>query len=156
MDFNGFNNFEDFVKYCGYTGDDNSNKKEQSKSNNAEGCNDIPGGFQDLNPQLFTVIGELLGCVMAGNMPFNVQNAVGNWFELLGQVILTCNAQQQYFQSGPGSCYKTENKNINNAFCSNNSNSSSSDLDELKKSISNLTREVKELKKEINILKNDK
>lgn len=154
-----FNNFEDFAKNCGSTGDDKSG--ESKNNNDTEGCNDIPGGFQDLNPQLFTVIAELLGGVMAGNMPFNVQNAVGNWFELLGQVILTCNAQQQYFQSGPGRYYNTKNKNINNSFCSSNSNSSSDtssydDIDELKKSISNLIGEVKELKKEINKLKNDK
>ena len=161
MDFNGFNNFEDFAKNCGYTGDDNSNKSGESKNNNStEGCNDIPGGFQDLNPQLFTVIGELLGSIMAGNMPFNVQNAVGNWLELLGQVILTCNAQQQYLQSGPGRYYNTNNKNVNNSFCASNSNSSSNtsscgELDELRKSISNLMGEVKELKKEINKLKND-
>ena len=106
------------------------------------------------------MIGELLGSVMAGNMPFNVQNAVGNWLELLGQVILTCNAQQQYFQSGPGRYYNTNNKNVNNSFCASNSNSPSDtnscdELDELKKSISNLMGEVKELKKEINKLKND-
>jgi len=162
MDSNGFNNFEDFIKYCGYTGGDNSSKTGQSKNNtNTEGCNDIPGGFQDLNPQLFTVIGELLGCVMAGNMPFNVQNAVGNWLELLGQVILTCNAQQQYFQGGPGRYYNTNDKNINNSFCSSNSNSSAStssydEMNELKKSIGKLMMEVKELKKEIEKLKDDK
>ncbi|PRR83113.1 hypothetical protein [Clostridium vincentii] len=161
MDFNEFNNFEDFAKKCGYTGRANSNKSGESQNNNdSEGCDDIPGGFQDLNPQLFTVIGELLGSVMAGNMPFNVQNAVGNWLELLGQVILTCNAQQQYLQSGPGRYYNINNKNINNPFCSSNSNNSTNnsscgELDELKKGMNDLMREVKELKKEINELKSD-
>lgn len=144
-----------------YNANNKSNNSQESKSNNSEGCNDIPGGFQDLNPQLFTVIAELLGNVMAGNMPFNVQNAVGNWLELLGQVILTCNAQQQYLQSGPGRYYDTDNKNINNSFCPSSSNNSSNnssvdELGELTKSINSLMGEVKELKNEINKLKSDK
>lgn len=37
---------------------------------------DIPGGFQDINPLLFITIGEILGDIMAGNMPYNVANSV--------------------------------------------------------------------------------
>ena len=32
---------------------------------------------------------------MAGNLPFNVQNVVGNWLQLVGQAIEVFNAQQQ-------------------------------------------------------------
>ncbi|MBE6071087.1 MAG: hypothetical protein E7208_03905 [Clostridium butyricum] len=81
------------------------------------GCNDIPGGFQNVNPELFIVVAEILGNVMAGNMPFNVQNAVGNWLELVGQVILTYNAQQQYFQGGPGRYFNPIYYNVSNPFC---------------------------------------
>lgn len=74
-------------------------------------------GFQDLNPELFVLIGELLGNAIAGNLPFNVQNSLGNWFQLVGQAMLTFNAQQQYFQGGTGRYYNPKYKNVANPFC---------------------------------------
>ena len=86
------------------TNDNNKNsQKEDSKSNyknnfnygffytneNGYGCNDMPGGFQKINPMLFVVIGDILGDLMSGKLPFNVQNAVGNWIQLVGQAIET-------------------------------------------------------------------
>ena len=56
-------------------------------------------------PEVFTVIGEVLGTLEASNMPLNVQNSVGNWLELIGQAILTYNAQQQLLEQGPGDVY---------------------------------------------------
>lgn len=139
----------------------------QNSGNSKEGCKDIPGGFQDLNPELFGILGTIVGEVMAGNMPFNVQNAVGNWLELVGQIILVYNAQQQYFQSGPGLYYNCKNKNINNSSCesstssSTTSSSSSSngcncekEILQLKESIKELVSEIEELKREINSIKN--
>lgn len=137
----------------------------QNSGSNKEGCNDIPGGFQDLNPELFGVLGTIVGEVMAGNMPFNVQNAVGNWLELVGQIILVYNAQQQYFQSGPGLYYNSKNKNINNSYCESNTSSSSTtssssntsncekEIKQLKESIQGLVNEIEELKREINNIK---
>lgn len=84
---------------------------------NGFGCNDMPGGFQRINPMLFIVIGDILGDVMAGNLPFNVQNSIGNWIQLVGQAIETYSSQQQYFQSGPGRYYSPENLNITNPLC---------------------------------------
>ena len=146
MDRNGFGNFEDIFRACGLGNinmDDLKNSKD-NKSNeekfrdkttsdgNAQdtgggfnfGCNDIPGGFQNVNPELFIVVAEILGNVMAGNMPFNVQNAVGNWLELVGQVILTYNSQQQYFQGGPGRYFNPMYYNVSNPFCNQTSTSS--------------------------------
>ena len=126
---------------------------------NNDGCNDIPGGFQDLNPELFTIVGEILGQIAAGNMPFNVQNAVGNWLELVGQVILTNNAQQQYLECGPGKYYNIKNKNNQNPYCPTDSDESDNDkseeIKELKDCICVLSNEVKKLKKELNELKKD-
>lgn len=89
------------------------------------GCNDLPGGFQDIDPQLYLVLGELLGNVIAGNLPINVSNSIGNWIELLGQVILTYSAQQQYFQNGPGRFYSPIYKNVGNPFCQSRSSTGS-------------------------------
>ncbi|OPF50810.1 hypothetical protein BH721_06800 [Clostridium baratii] len=111
MSSNECNDFEEFLKNFSASFDfGNENSTE-------EGCEDIKGGFQDLNPHIFPLTAELVGHVLASNLPFNVQNAIGNWFELLGQIILTYNSQQQYFQGGPGKYYDVRNKNIGNPYC---------------------------------------
>jgi hypothetical protein len=127
MEFNGWNSFEDLAKACGYTNNTTSNETSNNNSGNTSGnmgCCDIPNGFQSLNPELFVVIGEVLGNIMAGNMPFNVQNAVGNWLQLVGQAIETYNAQQQYFQGGPGRYFNPKYYNATNPFCTTTSTSS--------------------------------
>lgn len=75
--------------------------------------------FQNVNPELFVVVGELLGNVIANELPFNVQNAVGNWLQLVGQAIETYNAQQQYYQQGPGRYFTPDSFNVDNPFCQN-------------------------------------
>lgn len=72
--------------------------------------------FQNVNPELFIVVGELLGNVIANELPFNVQNAVGNWLQLVGQAIETYNAQQQYYQQGPGRYFTPDSFNVDNPF----------------------------------------
>lgn len=128
MKFNGWNSFEDMARACGYTteNNDSSGRANSYSTNdfNNMGCNDIPSGFQSLNPELFTVIGEILGNMIAGRIPFNVQNAIGNWLQLVGQAIETYNAQQQYFQGGPGRYFNPKYYNESNPFCSTNSNTS--------------------------------
>ena len=118
MNSNGWCNFEDLFRACGYT--------NSSENKDNTGCNDIPNGFQALPPELFAIIGEIIGNIIAGNIPFNVQNVIGNWLELVGQVILVFNSQQQYFESGPGRFFDPKNYNIENPFCSNNPPSSTS------------------------------
>lgn len=199
---NNFNNFNDFLNYCmkcyestnssknsknesnsntsSNTSNNNSNENNSNTTNNSSSdCGgDIPGGFQTINPQFFLIIGELMGNVMAGNMPFNVQNVIGNWLQLIGQAIEVFNAQQQYMQGGPGRYYDIRNLNINNPFCSGNSNTvqqeadgpslnnngssnannvnRSNEISELKEYIEKLNKEVENLKKEIKNIKKDK
>lgn len=201
MDLNDFNNFDDFLKFCreyvnsennkNNTNDDSSEEDKECNdckfgSKNAEAsesarnaCSDIPGGFQDINPQLFTIVTTILGTLVATNLPFNVQNAIGNWLELLGQSIITFNAQQQYFQGGPGRTYNPIYRNAANPFCpdgsdesqanissnkrknknretSNVEDTSNKEINELKDCINNLNNEIEELKKEIDKLKKRK
>ncbi len=171
MNFSGWSNFEDFARACGYTNfnnnaNNNSNNNSETNNFNNTGCYDIPNGFQCLNPELFVIIGTILGEIMAGNLPSNVQNALGNWFELLGQVILTYSAQQQYFQEGPGLYFNPKNYNINNQYCNTtqNSNSSKSNkessknnqnnidkINELESRINDLIAEIEVIKNKINI-----
>lgn len=46
-----------------------------------------------LNPYEFTLIATVIGFTIAPALTVNQQNSLGNFFELLGQVILTINAQ---------------------------------------------------------------
>ena len=197
MNQNGNNSFDEFIKFFNEymasfdseTTDENSSSNTSQASNgrcencmfgneNAEAtedqrkaCSDVPGGFQDFNPQILNLITVLFGNIAAQKMPFNVQNALGNWLQLLGQVIITFNAQQQYFQGGPGRIYSPIYRNAANPFCSNSSDEgqanvssskkkkttsssenkvqSSNDINELKKSISELSKQIKELQSEI-------
>ena len=170
MNFNGWDNLEDLFRACGYTSssNDNNDNNNNNNNNNGYGCNDIPNGFQTLHPELFIIIGEILGNIVAGTLPFNVQNAIGNWLQLVGQAILTYNAQQQYFQAGPGRYYEARNYNIVNPFCSSsppstaaytanpknvsktsktsNSKSNSNRIDELEKQVEELTNEINQIR----------
>lgn len=158
MSLGGCSNFEDLLRACGYTNINNS----ENNNSNSTGCFDIPNGFQNINPELFVAISGILGEIISGNIPFNVQNALGNWFELLGQVILTYNAQQQYFQGGPGRCFSPQNYNVNNQFCNTNQNSTQNNkqntqdssteakLEKLESCINDLVIEIELLKSKLN------
>lgn len=131
MEFKGWGSFDDLVRACGYTNCNENSENNNSNTGNINnefnniGCNDIPNGFQGLDPQLFILVGEILGNIISGRLPFNVQNALGNWLQLVGQVIETYNAQQQYFQSGPGRYFHPKNFNAANQFCTQNQSSAS-------------------------------
>ncbi|MGG7097258.1 hypothetical protein [Clostridium sardiniense] len=151
---NDFNEFNEFMKQFGFNfGYNNCNNKDNVDDfDPKERCEDIPGGFQDLHPQLFVLIGDIMGQIMVGDMPFNVQNSIGNWFELIGQVILTYSAQQQYFQNGPGRYYNRKYKNVGNPFCETNPTPDNQSLD-YNKEILSLKNNIKSLTKEIESLK---
>lgn len=70
--------------------------------------------LQDVHPEALLLATELLGNLSSLQMPFNVQNLIGNWLQLIGQIILVFNAQQQLWQNGPGHYYNCCNKNIGN------------------------------------------
>ncbi|GAA0068521.1 hypothetical protein UT300003_00440 [Clostridium sardiniense] len=162
MKSDSMNDFNEFMKQFGFNfRDNNCNNRDNAENFDPdERCEDIPGGFQDLHPQLFVLIGDIMGQIMAGEMPFNVQNAIGNWFELIGQVILTYSAQQQYFQNGPGRYYKRKNKNVGNPFCEANptpdnaadhggirqNTNYDTEINILKGNMESLTKEIESLK----------
>lgn len=121
--------------------------------------------IQGIDPAVFSVIGDLVGVALAGNLPFNVQNSIGNWLCLLGQTIVTFNAQQQTYVQGPGECFNPKDYNRDNPNCQSGSGSGSGsgntcncqdEINELKDSICVLIDEVNRLKKEVNKLKEEK
>lgn len=49
-----------------------------------------------ISPMEFGTIGCIVGLLIAAPLNSNEQNSLGNFFELVGQVILTIQAQQSY------------------------------------------------------------
>ncbi|AIY80980.1 hypothetical protein U728_1290 [Clostridium botulinum 202F] len=142
MDLNNFSGIAELLKYLGYekiTEEDDDELTESNKSSNesdTSNCKckidptagastnwyaklnlDIPGGFQDINPILFITLGEVIGNVISGQLPYNVANTISNLIILVGQIIETCGTQQQYYEIGPGRYFNRLYKNIENPFC---------------------------------------
>jgi len=46
-----------------------------------------------LTPFEFTTLGIVTGYILSERLTINQQNSLGNWLELVGQIILTYNAQ---------------------------------------------------------------
>lgn len=61
----------------------------------------------NINPQTFSLIGVAVSAVLVGDLNVNEQNSLGNWFELVGQYMLTHAAQQQLIEG------RIENSNLN-------------------------------------------
>lgn len=162
MDFNGFEGIDEILRYLGYEKSDNSNvdidSNDNKDTNTCKDLNlDIPGGFQDMSPLLFITVGELLGNIIAGQLPFNIANAVANYIILIGQIIEAYGTQQIYQEIGPGRYYSPEFKNIDNPICSNEEKlKEDNTLNEIKIEIkklicdlSNLTNRIDKLEKNI-------
>ena len=97
-----------------------------------------------------SIIGELLGNVFAGTMPFNVQNAIGNWLQLVGQAMLTYNAQQQYYQSGPGRYYDRANRDVTNPFIPSDSDvKKAQEMEDLKSQVADMKRQIEALSRAV-------
>ncbi|MFZ5969883.1 MAG: hypothetical protein ACOYVK_22205 [Bacillota bacterium] len=52
----------------------------------------------NLSASQFALLASILGIGVANNLNSNQQNSLGNFFESLGQTILTVNAQEQLLQ----------------------------------------------------------
>ena len=46
-----------------------------------------------LSPIEFTTLGVIVGYVLTISLDVQTQNSLGNWFELVGQILLTASAQ---------------------------------------------------------------
>lgn len=56
-------------------------------------------GFWGLPAPLMSALGTVLGFALLGGLDMNQQNVLGNWLELIGQVLETNSAQLQLLQS---------------------------------------------------------
>ena len=56
-------------------------------------CNAFVNMLLSLNEYELTILGCAIGLILAPTITINQQNSLGNFFELIGQVLLTVNAQ---------------------------------------------------------------
>lgn len=56
-------------------------------------CNAFVNLLLSLNEYELTILGCAIGLLLAPTITVNQQNSLGNFFELIGQVLLTINAQ---------------------------------------------------------------
>lgn len=77
-----------YIKFIG----DKMDKSEFEKFMSQD-FNSFSSWLFSLNSYEFTFIASLAGFAIAPSLTLNEQNSLGNFFELLGQVILTINAQ---------------------------------------------------------------
>ena len=49
--------------------------------------------ISSLSPIEFTTLGVITGYILTISLDVQAQNSLGNWFELVGQVLLTASAQ---------------------------------------------------------------
>lgn len=57
-------------------------------------CNAFVDLLLSLNSYELTILGTSIGLLIAPTITINQQNSLGNFFELLGQILLTINAQE--------------------------------------------------------------
>ncbi len=54
--------------------------------------------FFDLPPDLMAALGTIVGFALAGKLNYAQQNSLGNWLELIGQLLDATSAQGQLLQ----------------------------------------------------------
>lgn len=114
---------------------------------------------QDFSPEILLALGDILGDIAARGLPFNIQNVLGNWFMLVGQALITFNAQQQYMENGPGQYYDIKHKNSGNISPGQPENKSSRSfeidarLEKIEERVENLERIIKEFTRLFGMMK---
>lgn len=112
------------------------------------------GFLPNIDPTTFSFLAVIIGTILIGDLDVNEQNAIGNWFELLGQFMLTNAAQQQVLES------RIENNNINinskkskqgfGPYTTNNNKSNQTQRSE----VDFILQEIQKIEKELQNIKN--
>ena len=74
---------EDFYKLFNFN--------DHSSDNNP--FKNLAGKLTSINPYEFAALSAIIGLLISSGLTVPEQNSIGNWFEALGQIILTINAQ---------------------------------------------------------------
>lgn len=100
------------------------------------------------NPEVFSIIGVIVGIILEDDYNANELNSIGNWIILVGQVLLTTAAQQQLinarYQNNTGSRIRSHSNDhtINNTVYA-----SQGDLANLYNIVQNLQTQIEQIKK---------
>lgn len=106
--------------------------------------------FQDITPEQLVIFCEALANSIARDLPFSLQYVSGNIFLLLGQIIITFNAQQQLHQDGYGLRYSPKNRDINNSNHKNNNNErTNKSIDALEQTVLSLQQQIDNIKQQM-------
>ena len=101
----------------------------------------------NINPELFTIIGCIVGLIVEDDFNANELNSIGNWLILVGQVLLTTAAQQQLinarFSNNEGSNIKSD---ANDHTRKNQEKANVSDLNNLARTVEIMSQELNKLK----------
>jgi hypothetical protein len=102
----------------------------------------------NINPEVFSILGAIVGYVSENDFTANELNSIGNWIILVGQFMLTTAAQQQLinarYQNNLGSRIKS---NANNHANVNKEKANKEDLDKLLQYLNKLEEQIKSIKK---------
>ena len=98
--------------------------------------------LDNIDPSIFTLSAVAIGASLINDFNSFEQNAIGNWFFMVGQYILTNAAQQQLLESRiPGNIF------FNNA---QNDSNITYDIDLLKQAINKINIELENIKNQKN------
>lgn len=59
----------------------------------------IPFSILSLPPEQFTLVATLLGFLLTQNLSVDLQNSLGNFFQTVGQIIVTIAGQKDIYES---------------------------------------------------------
>ena len=97
--------------------------------------------LDNIDPSIFTLSAVAIGASLINDFNSFEQNAIGNWFFMVGQYILTNAAQQQLLESRvPGNTFFNNQNNFNNT----------KDIELLKQAINKINIELENIKNQKN------
>lgn len=109
-----------------------------------------------LNPKAYTLSALIIGYALIGDYTANQQNAIGNWFMAVGQ-ILECNSaiQQTIEDAYQGNTFNVNSKGfkkggspyMNNPPLENFPTPNDTEIDDIKKMLNNIIKRLDELEK---------
>ncbi len=101
----------------------------------------------NINPELFSIIGAVVGAIAESDFNANELNSIGNWIILVGQFMLTTAAQQQLInarsQNNVGSNIRSD---VNNHNFKNPEKANKQDLDMIINILNKMQDEINKLK----------
>lgn len=113
----------------------------------------------DLDPGVYDISAFIIGYALIADFSSAEQNALGNWFITVGQILENNSAWQAMIEQRMSGSYininsrqykETGNPNINLSNTSNQSNNSDEEILQLKKAIKEMQEQIKILRKKKN------